>query len=186
MANASRSECPPLSLVLLIHRIAVASPVLHLKIACIGFGPMNANDVHILFLVEGNYHPLWMQRVILPSEVFCEVGITLPVGPSVSVVEPRVPIKLRSAIPRESPMRQRVSVGVPNHFVCRICISGEISLPRRIAPRSFGIPMPRLYEEICILPVSNDSPSRRQDFLDLVGTKENIGRIAGHAVDCRT
>ena len=49
-----------------------------------------------------------------------------------------------------------------------------------------GIPMPGLHKQIGVLAVTDDAPSGRENLLDLIGTKEHVGGVAGHAVDGRT
>ena len=45
--------------------------------------------------------------------------------------------------------------------------------------------MPRLHKQVGVLPIADDSPARRKDFLDLIGPKENVGGIAGNTIDGR-
>src|ERR1700761_7863199 len=79
-------------------------------------------------------------------------------------------------------MRQRVTVGVTNHFTGRIRISDEIALSRRIAPGSFGVPMPSLNKEFRVLPICNRSPASFKNLFYLIGPKKDVGCIARNAI----
>ncbi len=46
--------------------------------------------------------------------------------------------------------------------------------------------MPGLHEQVRVLAVRNHPPTRGKNFLDLVGAKEDIRRIAGNAIDGRS
>ena len=46
--------------------------------------------------------------------------------------------------------------------------------------------MPRLHEQVGVLAVTDHSPSCRENFRDLIGAKEHIGSVAGHAIDGRS
>src|ERR1035437_5922992 len=80
-------------------------------------------------------------------------------------------------------MAQRVTVGVANHLAGRSGVSGEISPARWIAPCALRIPMPGLHKQICVLAIADRAPTSREDLLNLVGTKEDVGRIAGDTID---
>ena len=142
--------------------------------------------VDVLFLVERDHHPLRMQRIVFSGELLGQIWIALPVRLQSPSSRREISVELCAAIAREATVAQRVAVGVPDHFAGRSRIPGEVSFARGIAPRAFRIPMPRLHKQVCVLPVADGSPSRRENFLDLIGTKEHVGGVAGHAIDGRS
>jgi hypothetical protein len=86
---------------LLIHWICIPRPVLHLIDASVRLGPVDPYRVHVQFFSEAYDHPLRMKRVILAGEGLREIRIALPIGPCISVVEPRIAIELGSVVTSE-------------------------------------------------------------------------------------
>src|SRR4051794_36981940 len=80
-------------------------------------------------------------------------------------------------------MRQGIAVGMANHFACRCRIAREVSLARRGAPGSFGIPMPCLNKQLGILAITDRAPTCLENLLDLVRPEKSIRRIRGNAID---
>src|SRR5579884_3559952 len=75
---------------------------------------------------------------------------------------------------------------MPDRFLGRFRISDEISFSGRVAPFALGIPMPRLHEEIRILPITDHSPSGRENLFNLIGTEERVGRVARNSIHRRS
>src|SRR5579862_8227409 len=69
-SERSRWECLPCSLVLLIHRIAVSYPILHLEVARVRLGPLDTDRIDVFLLVQRYHHPLRMYGVIFFGEFF--------------------------------------------------------------------------------------------------------------------
>src|SRR5260370_34033436 len=106
ISNRSGREVLPRAFILLIHGVALAYPVLHLKIASERIGPLDAKCVVVFFLVESNDYPLWMKRVVLACEIVAQVRIAFPIRVRVSIVEAGVAIELGAAVAREAAVRQ--------------------------------------------------------------------------------
>src|SRR5215472_6293031 len=69
-----------------------------------------------------------------------------------------------------------------NHF-SRIGVTREVPFPGWVAPSTFRIPMPGLYEQLRVLAVADGTPTGEQDLLDGFGFEERIGGVAGNTVD---
>src|SRR5207245_6867354 len=182
----SGGEGLPRTLVLFVHGVAVADPVLYFERLRVGISPLDADCIDILFLVESDHHPLRMKRVIFSGEFLCQIGIAFPVGIEIAIVEPREAVKLGATVAGESAVTKLIAVGVANHLLRRCRIAGEISFPRGVAPCALGIPVPGLDKQICVLPITDHSPTCRLVLLALVRPEEHICSVAGHAVYCGT
>src|SRR5205085_7261216 len=132
---------------------SASQPVLHFVVARIRLCPCNANGGDNLRLGQFDRDPLRMHAVFFAGEWFRQIRIALPVGVEVSVIQPRIAIELRPAVAGYTPMRQGVSVGMTDRFLCRPRVTDEISVPGRIAPPPLRIPMPGLNEEFRILAI---------------------------------
>ncbi len=185
VCDASLRKIFPRPFVLVVHGVAVANPVLHFEISCIRLGPVDADCIHVFFLVERHDDPLRVKRIVLSGEFFAEIGIALPVRLRVAIIQAREAIELRAAVPREAAVAQLVAIGMPDHFFRRSRVADEVSFAARIAPLALRIPMPCLHEQVRILPVTHHSPARRQHFLNLVRAKEHVGSVARHAIHSR-
>src|SRR5260370_33533204 len=82
-------------------------------------------------------------------------------------------------------MRQRVTVGVADHFRARSGAADEIALACRIAPGSLRIPVPGLDVQFRILPIGHGLPSGRKNLFDSVIYEELVGCAVRQAVDAR-
>src|SRR5579872_3714730 len=122
----------------------ISSPVLHLVPSCIRIYPSDANAVDHLILREVKNHPLRMERIAFSSKTLREVGIALPISIRIAVRKPRKTGVPGSVVARRSPMRQRISIRVANHFP-RCGRARKVAFPTGIAPRSPRIPVPRLH-----------------------------------------
>src|SRR5215472_5231620 len=127
-----------------------------------------------------------MRRVILTREPLCQIRVALPVGVDVAIVEAREAVEFRSVVAGESAMGQRVAIRMPDHLPGGSRVANEIAASRGIAPGTFGVPVPCLHEQVCILTVADDTPSGRVDAGNLVGAKKDVGGVAGHAIHGRT
>src|SRR5580765_3849882 len=103
--NRPRRKVFPLSLVLLVHGIAVTHPVLDLEVAGIRIGPLYTDSVDPLFFVERDDYPLWMKRIILPRELPRQIRIAFPIRVGIPIVEARIAIELGASVAREPSVR---------------------------------------------------------------------------------
>src|SRR4051794_31475052 len=124
-----------------------------------------------------------MFAVFFAGKRFGQIWIAFPIALEVSIVQPRIPVKLRSAVAGDAAMRQRISVRMTNHFLVGHRVADEIAITGGIAPLPFRVPMPRLSEQFRVLTIGNRAPARFEHLFDLVWTKENVSGIAGDAVE---
>jgi hypothetical protein len=101
------------------------------------------------------------------------------------IVQTREPIKLGAVVPSEAAMPKLVAIRVAYRLFPWIGISHKVTLTRPITPRAFRVPVPRLHEQISVLSVAERSPARFQSLLDLIWLEEDVGRVAGYAIDGR-
>src|SRR5258708_38221960 len=80
-------------------------------------------------------------------------------------------------------MRQRIAVGVTDHFRAWRGAADEIALPCWIAPCPLRIPVPGLDVQFRILPVRHGLPPGRQNLFDGVIDEELVGCAVRQAVD---
>src|SRR5689334_13329974 len=79
-------------------------------------------------------------------------------------------------------MRQGISVGVANHFLCRRRIPCEVALAGRVAPGSFRIPMPGLNKQLGVLPIADRTPPCLKNLLYLVRPEKDVGCVGGNTI----
>ena len=146
----------------------LARPILHHIMSGVGFCPGDANAVYLLDLRQVHDHPLRMQRVTLSGKSLGEIGIAFPESVQIAIVQPREPNVIGAVIARSAAARQRIPVGVTDHFR-RSRRAGEISFAVGNAsstPRPLRIPVPCLDGEFRILPVGDWLPSGGQSLLE--------------------
>jgi hypothetical protein len=148
----------------------------------IGLGPSDANRRNGIERAKINDHPLRMERVILARICVREIRVALPVCIEIAVGEAGIADKIGSVIVRDPAMRERIAVGVPNEL-CRCRAADEISLPGRITPSPFGIPVPSFDMQFGVLPVGNRLPARGENLLDHFRIEELIGCPIRQTVD---
>src|SRR5207237_10828655 len=124
-----------------------------------------------------------MHAVFFAGEWFRQIRIAFPVGVEVSIIQPRIAIELRPAVAGYTPMRQRVSVGMTDRFLCRHRVADEIPITRRIAPPPFRIPMPGLNEPFHILAIGHRAPARFKNMFYLVRSKESVRGVARNTAE---
>jgi hypothetical protein len=90
-SHHSQRELFPCPLVLLVHGIAIASPVLHGISSSVWLGPIDSDRVDVLFPTQVNHHPLRVSGVIFSGEFLGEIRITFPVGLHLSIIQPGKP-----------------------------------------------------------------------------------------------
>jgi hypothetical protein len=67
-----------------------------------------------------------MERIVFASEWFCEIGIALPVGMEIAVIEAGETVEFRPAVSGESTMLQRIAIRMPDPIGGRNRSSGEV------------------------------------------------------------
>ena len=152
-------ESFPRALVLIVHGIAVAGPVLHFEILRVRISPLDADCVDVFFLVERDDDPLRVKRVVFSGELLRQIRIALPVRLRISVIEAGKSIELGPAVAGEAAMTKRVAIGMLDHFGGGSGIAGEVSLASGIAPLAFRIPVPRLHKQVGVLAITDYAPS---------------------------
>src|ERR1700756_2202282 len=111
-----------------------------------------------------------MLRIGFARKFLAEIRVALPVRIRIAVGQPRK-VPLGTAIARVAPVRQRISIRMPQK-IRRCGDSGEISaLVLRIAPSAARIPVPRRNLQFRVLPIGDRTPSGRERFL------QNLRRI---------
>src|SRR5947209_711850 len=125
-----------------------------------------------------------MGRIVLPGESLGEIRVALPIRVQIAVIQAREAVKFRSAISGESAVLQRISVGMADDL-SRRGIASEIAFAGRIAPRSFGVPVPGLHKQIGVLAVTDNAPTGGQCLLDLIWPEERVRSIARNTVHRR-
>src|SRR5579862_701056 len=96
----------------------VASPVLNQIMPRVGFGPRDANRIHLLHLREIEHDPLRMQGVTLAGEVLGQIRIALPESVQISVIEARETYVIGAVVASESSARKRIAIGIAK-CLCR-------------------------------------------------------------------
>src|ERR1700757_5109601 len=150
VGNDAVGECLPRSLILLIHRIAVANPVLELVFLGVWLGPRYPNRIDRLLAAKIDHYPLRVKRVVFSSKRLGKIRIALPVRLLVAIVEARIAIEFRAIVSCETSVPKLVTVRVPDHFP-RIGVTDEVTLSRWISPRPLWVPVPRLYKQVSVL-----------------------------------
>ena len=84
-----------------------APPPLHLKIDCVGLAPGDADRVDLNRRRKVDQKPL---RMVLAGEVFIEIGIALPEGLRIAVVDPRVAVVV-GLVERVSSAGKPIAIG---------------------------------------------------------------------------
>ena len=98
---------------LVVHGV-FAGPVLNLVDTRIWFGPGNTNRIYVLLLPQIDHHPLRMERIRFASEWLCEIGIALPVGIQIAVIEAGEAVEFRPAVSGEAAMLQGIAIRMPD------------------------------------------------------------------------
>src|SRR5438105_71121 len=96
LCDAAGSEVLPRSLILLVHCIAGAGPILHLIDSGIRFSPGDANRINVFILLKIYYYPLRMEGVVLAGEALGQIRIALPIRVGIAVIETRESVELRA------------------------------------------------------------------------------------------
>src|ERR1051326_2552147 len=99
--NRTRGETLPIALVLLVHGIGFAGPVLHLERLGIWVRPADANGIDVFFFVESDNDPLRMKRIVLAGESLRQIWIAFPIRAEVAIVEAGEAVELSSAVSGE-------------------------------------------------------------------------------------
>src|SRR4051812_41289233 len=119
-----------------------------------------------------------MKGIVFPRKCFREIWITFPIGVYVAIVQPRIPVELRSTVARDPAMWQRITVRMADGVFAWSSIAYEIAFARRITPFALRVPVPRLHKQFGILAVTDWTPASFVKLLQLIGLKKNIGRVA--------
>src|SRR5262249_5966356 len=82
-----------------------ARPVLDQVSLCIRLSPRDADRINRMTIRQINDHPLWMLRIIFPSERLSQIRIALPVTFQIAISDAREAICISTVIPCETPVR---------------------------------------------------------------------------------
>jgi hypothetical protein len=136
-----------------------ASPELNLVLPCKGLTPGNAQAINRLFLFQIDDHPLRMQRIAFSCKFLSKVRTAFPKRIGIAIHQHGI-TALCTAIARDAAAWQHIAIGIAD-FITKSCVTCEVVFAARIAPTAFGIPIPCLDREFCILTISDRPPSRR-------------------------
>src|ERR1700757_2179190 len=160
----------------------VASPILDEVLGGEGSGPGDPDGIEFLRRGEVEDDPLRVRGVGFVSEALGEVGIALPVGGRIAVGEARVPGIAGAVVAGESAMRQSVTVGHVDGLT-KSGRSGEVAFALRIAPGSFGVPVPGLDEELGVLAVAHGLPAGGENLVEGGLGEKRVEGLGGETID---
>ncbi len=160
----------------------VALPVLHRDGLGEGRAPVDLEGVDVGALVEADHHPLRVVGVVALREVRVEVGVGLPEARVVAVREAAVAV-VAGLVDGVAAPRQAVAVGDARVGAGRR-VAGPVALLRAgVAPRAFGVPMPRLDAQFRAQPEAQGAEAGGLHEVDGLGGPHPVDLALFEAVD---